>query len=422
MSSFIKTLTDSIMIKGRDIIIVGIQAWDIEIGSNCKNIAEEFSKHNRVLYVNPPLNRITRYKQKTKKTINKRIEIAKGKLEAIELIQENLWNLYPRHINDSINWINSHRLFKILNKRNAKLYAEDIQAAAEKLGFKDCILFNDSSMFLGLHLKEFLKPNLYVYYVRDNLVKQDYWNKHGERIEPQVIEKADVVVNNSEYYVEYTSKYNDRSYMVGQGCDVSMFSDHEGEIEIADELKQFSGPIIGYVGSLTALRLDVELIEFIARQKKDWNIVLVGPEDDSFINCSLHKIPNIYFLGNKPMESLPRYIKGFDVTINPQILNELTIGNYPRKIDEYLAMGKPIVATHTKAMEMFADYVYLAKTKEDYIENIEKALHERLGELSKSRMNFASSHTWENSVGDIYNAISTNLKMFKDPIHKYASL
>jgi hypothetical protein len=31
-------------------------------------------------------------------------------------------------------------------------------------------------------------------------------------------------------------------------------------------------------------------------------------------------------------------------------LNETT-GNYPRKVDEY--MGKPIIATKTKAMEMF---------------------------------------------------------------------
>jgi len=30
------------MIKNRDIVIVGLQPWDIEIGSNCKNIAIEF--------------------------------------------------------------------------------------------------------------------------------------------------------------------------------------------------------------------------------------------------------------------------------------------------------------------------------------------------------------------------------------------
>ncbi|MFT4646358.1 MAG: teichuronic acid biosynthesis glycosyltransferase TuaH, partial [Planctomycetota bacterium] len=27
------------MIKGKNIVIVGMQSWDISIGSNCKNIA-----------------------------------------------------------------------------------------------------------------------------------------------------------------------------------------------------------------------------------------------------------------------------------------------------------------------------------------------------------------------------------------------
>ena len=36
------------LITNRDIIIVGQQPWDVEIGSNCKDIAIEFSKYNRV--------------------------------------------------------------------------------------------------------------------------------------------------------------------------------------------------------------------------------------------------------------------------------------------------------------------------------------------------------------------------------------
>lgn len=51
------------MIINRDIIVVGQQPWDVEIGSNCKNIAIEFAKHNRVLYVNSPLDRITKWRK-----------------------------------------------------------------------------------------------------------------------------------------------------------------------------------------------------------------------------------------------------------------------------------------------------------------------------------------------------------------------
>ena len=39
------------------------------------------------------------------------------------------------------------------------------------------------------------------------------------------------------------------------------------------------------------------------------------------------------------------------------MVNAVTQGDYPLKIDEYLAMGKPVVATRTP-MALFADYAY----------------------------------------------------------------
>jgi len=263
-------------------------------------------------------------------------------------------------------------------------------------------------MFLGLHLKEMLKPSLYAYYMRDYLVKVPYWKKHGEGLEPKLIEQADVVLNNSTLYAEYGSQFNKNSIMVGQGCDIDMFTDEEDQISIPEEFKSIPGPVIGYVGSLTTLRLDIGLLEHIAKQRPDWSVVLVGPEDEAFKNCVLHQIPNVYFLGSKDSNRLPSYIKGFDICMNPQVVNEITIGNYPRKIDEYLAMGKPVVATSTKAMEMFSQFVYLGETKEDYVTLIEKALKEHTSHKSNDRIAFAKSHTWENNVKDIYKAIITS--------------
>lgn len=393
------------MIKGKDIIVVGIQAWDIEIGSNCKNIALEFSKNNRVIYVNPPMVRSVMKEQKHKDTIQKRIRIKNGEENSLVEIGSNLWNLYPKTLIESINWIPTHRIFKILNKKNAIGYANDIKVATSKLDFKDFILFNDSSMFLGLHLKALLQPETYAYYMRDYLVKVAYWRKHGERIEPQVIKKADVVLTNSAFFEEFCKQYNPHSYMVGQGCDVSLFNDEDDAIKIPEEFKEIPSPVLGYVGSLTTLRLDIELLAFVAEQKKDWSIVLVGPEDKDFKNSNLHNLSNVYFLGRKDASELPNYIKGFDITTNPQLKNNLTIGNYPRKIDEYLAMGKPILATNTKAMEMFKEHVYLADTKEEYVALISKAMAENTSDRIKSRIEYAKSHTWTNNVKTIYSSI-----------------
>ena len=396
------------MIKGKDIVIISIQPWDIEIGSNCKNIALEFAKENRVLYVNPPTDRSTRIKQKNPERIQERIRIGKAIDSDIEGIKDNLGNLYPKDTIESINWINSKTVFNYLNKYNTKLLSKNIMSAINRLGFSDFILFNDSSMFLGLHLKELLQPKLYAYYMRDYLVKVPYWKKHGETLEPKLIEQADIVLNNSTLYTEYGSQFNANSVMVGQGCDIDMFTDEEDQIKVPHEFEGIPSPVIGYVGSLTTLRLDIELLEHIAKQKPEWSVVLVGPEDEVFKNCALHQLPNVYFLGSKDSKDLPAYIKGFDICMNPQLVNDITLGNYPRKIDEYLAMGKPVVATSTKAMEMFNEHVYLGKSKEDYIEIIEKALTEHSNDKSNERIAFAKSHTWENNVKDIYNAIITS--------------
>src|ERR1700743_3434876 len=59
----IKRITGS-MIAQRDIVIVGLQPWEIQIGSNCKNLAIEFSRLNRVLYVNSPRDSATAWRKK----------------------------------------------------------------------------------------------------------------------------------------------------------------------------------------------------------------------------------------------------------------------------------------------------------------------------------------------------------------------
>src|SRR5665647_1783907 len=134
------------MIKNRDIIVIGIQAWDIEIGSNCKNIAEEFARNNSVLYVNSPLDRISMFRHRKLEKIRKRINIVKsGKPELIE-ISKNFWNLYPANLIESINWINLSILFDWFNKKNNKRFAKQISWAIEKLGFQNYIIFNDSDM------------------------------------------------------------------------------------------------------------------------------------------------------------------------------------------------------------------------------------------------------------------------------------
>ncbi len=390
--------------EGKNIVIVGQQPWDIDIGSNAKNIALEFAKKNKVLYVNAPLDRRTKMKKGDDPKVMKRLDVYNGKVTGLEQLGDNLWNLYPKMIAESVNWIRIHSLFKFFNKRNNKRFAQAILWAIRELKFDTFYLFNDSLMFRGFYLKEFLKPEKYIYYTRDYLIIQPYFKRHGRKLEGKLMKKSDLVVANSTFLQEYAAKFNKAAYYVGQGCEVARFDAAKVEF-IPHDLPTVVRPIVGYVGYLTSMRLDIELLIYLAKSKPNIDIILVGPEDEAFENSELHSFTNVYFLGPKPPKHLPGYIKQFDVCINPQIVNMLTIGNYPRKIDEYLAMAKPVVATKTKAMEVFADHVYLSENFEEFAENVAKALKEKNEELANSRKTFAQSHTWENSVKEIYKAI-----------------
>ena len=210
----------------------------------------------------------------------------------------------------------------------------------------------------------------------------DYWKYHGAKLEPQLIAKSDICLANPTYLADYCRRYNPHSYYVGQGCELNMFTHPAGKTIPAD-IAHIPKPLIGYAGALQKIRLDIDLLAYIAEQRHEWSIVLAGPED----------------------------INAFDVCLNPQLINEVTIGNYPRKIDEYLAMGKPVVATATEAMSIFSAYTYLGTTKDDYLLLIDKALKDDSPTLQSKRIVFASSHTWKNSVKEIYRSINDKYRI-----------
>ncbi len=390
--------------QGRDIIVHGLQSLDSKIGSNCINIAYQFAKNNRVLYVNYPIDRMTLLRHSSNPIIKKRRDIIVGKQPDLVKVEDNMWNLNPKTKLESISKINYRPIFSYLNKINNKKYASEIKKAINELGFKNYIIFNDSDFYRAFYFKELLKPSMSIYYTRDNMRETQFFKNNGAFFEDKLMKKSDLVVSNSIYLNDIAKVVNPNSVYVGQGCDITLFN-KDLITSSPEDIKSIPSPVIGYIGALKSSRLSIEVLEHIALSKPKWNIVLVGPEDEAFKKSNLHNIDNVYFLGSKNEDELPNYLVAFDIALNPQALNELTIGNYPRKIDEYLAMGKPVVATLTETMKAFADFTYLARDKEEYVKLISKALDEDSEKLSKSRISFAHTHTWENNVKAIYDAI-----------------
>ena len=333
------------MITGRDFIITSLQSWDIAIGSNAKDIAKEISRHNRVLYVNTPVDMLNYLMHSQSPDVQRTKTLIKNKKNGLRQITANLWTLDCPFCAFPVNSFPDGFLFDAVNRLNNKRICKHILSAAQELQFTNHILLIDNDIYRSFYAKEFLKPRISIYYRRDNMTSA-FWKKHAPRLEPLLCSKSDLVATNSPQLAEAVKSYNSNCHDIGQGVDLESFRDGASYL-LPEDMKKIKRPIIGYMGWITSRRLDADLMYEAAKRLLECSMVLVGGEDDYFKSHKLHSLGNVFFLGEKQQAEIAAYMAHFDVCINPQSVNDITIGNYPRKVDEYLALGKPVVATKT---------------------------------------------------------------------------
>jgi teichuronic acid biosynthesis glycosyltransferase TuaH len=388
-------------IKDRDIVLFSFQPWNSRIAFNFKDMAYELARYNRVLFVDRAWDRNTALKKLL--SGNPAGRPVRGYLEQI---QRDFWILHPKSLLESGNWSPNYKLFDFFNRINNKRLSVEIKKTIDFLGFKNGLMINDNDFFRGLYLKSLLPIREYIFYIRDFLTTQPFFKKFGPRCEKEMIRKSDLVITNSAYLAHYAGQWNPNTVNIGQGCALDAFI--LDDLPEPADMKAIPRPILGYCGAITAMRLDEGLLLDIAAKLPEISLVLVGPADATFGKSSLRIMKNVHFLGGKKPEETAAYISHFTVCINPQLVNPLTVGNYPRKIDEYLASGKPVVATSTPAMEMFGAYTVLCSSREEYVINIRKLADDpdgSSGELKNKRREFALTHSWENSVGALGDAL-----------------
>jgi len=166
------------------------------------------------------------------------------------------------------------------------------------------------------------------------------------------------------------------------------------------EIEALPNQKIGYVGNLDPTRLDLELIEKIARTFKDSSIIFIGSTHmGNEIIETVEKYDNVHLLGIKKYPKVLEYIAQFDVCLIPHLYNEMTRNMNPLKLYCYAAVGRPIVATKLDGLHINYDGLFPTNSHNDFIEKIQKVLS------NPKEYKLSDKDTWVTKLDQIFDAL-----------------
>lgn len=251
-----------------------------------------------------------------------------------------------------------------------------------------------------------LQAKYLVFHVYDAFeLTPDYSDELGAR-EVQLAQEADLFLTVSKGMTSSLPEdLREKALELPHGVDTARFA-AEGQ-ECPADLAAIPRPRLGYTGTINA-KLDLELMTAIAKQRPQWNWVLIGK---SFLDAPagappgvtarqwriLRDLPNVHYLGEKSYRDMPSYLHHMDVNTICYATDRpgWWIRGYPLKLHELLAVGKPIVGALLETIVPFSHVVEIAKGPQQWMEALERALYSGGRGTIAERRAEAVKNTWD---------------------------
>jgi glycosyltransferase involved in cell wall biosynthesis len=239
---------------------------------------------------------------------------------------------------------------------------------------------------------------------------------HGRQLamkamERHLLREADLVIVTSSALLDAKQFLNPHTYLVRNGADTASFGAavDSGEPPPAD-IAALPHPVIGIAGVVTE-KIDLPLLREVALARPEWSLAFMGPVILRFGQEELTPmdLPNVHFLGHKPVQMLPRYVAACQVCLMPYKINEWTRNIDPLKMYEYLAAGKPVVSTNIPSTRDFVPPLRIAHDARGFVSAIEEALAETSASEEQALRSLAARHDWNERVEEVSEHIATAL-------------
>lgn len=254
---------------------------------------------------------------------------------------------------------------------------------------------------MALNYSRHLQPEKVIFDCMDELSAFKFSPPELKQREKELLNISNVVFTGGDSLYQSKRNQHDHVYLFPSSIDFKHFSSARAAIADPEDQKHIPFPRMGFFGVIDE-RFDIALLRSLAEKKPDWHFVLLGPVV-KIDPASLPQAENIHYLGMKTYQELPTYISNWDVALILFAINESTRFISPTKTPEYLAAGKPVVAT--PIADVVKSYgtenlVHIAANTETFTEAIEKALKDRddPGWLDAVDKNLASNSwdiTWQ---------------------------
>ena len=270
-------------------------------------------------------------------------------------------------------------------------------------GFRPAVIWTFLPTPLARDVIHAVDPELVIYYCIDDLASSSAAARKIRQSETRLFQEADLVFVTSEKLRQRAAQQNAQVAVFPFGVDFERFARvHQGADESPRDVRALPRPVVGYVGGVHQW-VDQPLLEHAARSLPEISFVFVGPCQTNV--SSLARYPNVHLLGARPHETVPGYIKGFDLGLIPYELTEYTANVYPTKLNEYLAMGIPVVSTDLPEIRRFnadfCDVVAVAGDADGFIRKIQEALKGDSPDARRRRIDIARQNSWQARIAQM---------------------
>lgn len=285
-----------------------------------------------------------------------------------------------------------------LRRLNRVLLARKVGGAARAAGFRNPVLW--TSLPSAADAIGALGEAAVVYYCGDDfgaLAGVDH--ARAVTLEAEVAARADLIlVSSPALAAKFPAA---KTHLVPHGVDYDLFATPAAP---APDLPPPTpdAPVAGFYGAIAAW-IDIPLVARVAQALPHWRFVFLGPVQTDV--GPLRDCANIMLMGPRPHGALPGYSQHWTAGIIPFLDSAQIRAANPLKLREYLAAGRPVVATPFPAAQPYSAHLGIVSDAESFAAALEASRHDTAA-ASAARRASVAGETWAARAGQVASLLS----------------